>query len=379
MPALSFRQVSRTSFSVINLLITCPFFSLSVVASCFMTEHFEGEGLTQRDVQGEISHAIYDSALPLFRRMIEMGQVRLTFLDDEEYPKWSLQDGDDDEGLSRLFLNRWYWETEFLDMDNDFVLILQNGSSLCYHIDNLNQLQQYAIVGSVWSRNVNEHTSDLSQEGPCHGMLNQLYFRWHYRYEENTAQLPRETIAVMYPIICENGSSPLDLQGISLRSRKWMIKAIESCPHVKWSGIDNKVLRDSSCQVSAGRREPPISEALYFETILTGLDVTPRPIAYEASMFASHMLLWPEQALEQYGVPTSGDLRISAIQTGRPIISLMSNTNIKNKVTIPNAIYKPWQYHSAMLWRSKAMRNACPFLEYTFTPAVSQFQEATNT
>lgn len=43
-----------------------------------------GKDATEKEMQKEIVTNIYDSSLPLFRRLIESGRVRITFMDHRE-------------------------------------------------------------------------------------------------------------------------------------------------------------------------------------------------------------------------------------------------------------------------------------------------------
>ena len=55
---------------------------------------------------------------------------------------------------------------------------------------------------------------------------------------KHTPLQPKEILPETFPPVCEDGRGPVGNGGLSLRSRKWMIKAIETCPHVTNSGLE---------------------------------------------------------------------------------------------------------------------------------------------
>jgi hypothetical protein len=276
-------------------------------------------------------------------------------------------------------MNRDYWDREFLDVDSDMVLVYQEGASLCYQLEDLDTLKSKALVGALWPRESNPLIAE-PLEGACRGMPTRWknwlrpQRRWEMQQEnpelaakQHPAPKPRELLPEAYPEICENGRGPVGHGDFSLRSRKWMIQAIETCPHVTLSGL--KVENEPfACKVFE-----TISSDFYFGTVLAGIGA-PLPIGFEASLFASQILL-PEQAWEIYGLPTTtgSDLR-NSWESRRPTIQVDGE-----EITVPNALVKPWLYHSKEFLGSEVMTNACPFLRYTFIPEMSRLQEKSNT
>lgn len=273
-------------------------------------------------------------------------------------------------------MNANFWDRAFLEKDSDTVLIFQEGASLCYKLDDLEMLRSKALVGALWPR---ETTPLIAEpiEGACRAMPTRWKSwlrpqrRWKMQQErpelaakQHPAPKPRELLSEDYPEVCENGRGPVGHGDFSLRSRQWMLQAIATCPHVTFSGL--KVEDEPfACKVFE-----TISDDFYFSTVLAGIGA-PLPIGFEASLFASQILL-PEQALDIYGLPTSGsDLR-SSWESRRPTIQLD-----EGEMTVPNAFIKPWLYHSKDFLMSEVMTNACPFVQYTFTPDISRLEEAT--
>lgn len=294
-----------------------------------------GYGSTHEDhlsIQQSIRKDIYEKALPLFRTMIEQGRVRLTFLNWESY---KLHSCNDYRKLSSVLMNVHFWRDEFLNqVDNDLVLTLQADSALCDGPFVLNddgtststlellktKYGHYSYTGAPWPPKANE-LSPFPPEGMCQGMA----IRWRswllpQRKWERTQEhgkddsVPRPYILLKYefPPICVDGKGPVGNGGLSLRSRAWMIRVIESCPHVHMSGLDTSV--------SANRQYPckvleEVNEDLYFSTILNGLEA-PLPPAVEAAAFAVESL-WPNDALEMYGYTDTTMETLS----GRPLFS----------------------------------------------------------
>jgi hypothetical protein len=102
---------------------------------------------------------------------------------------------------------------------------------------------------------------------------------------KHPALKPKEILPEIFPPVCEGGRGPLGSGGFSLRSRKWMIRAIETCPHMTNSGMEVEG-QPLSCKVFE-----KVNEDFYFGTILRALGA-PLPLAYTASLFSTEML-WP--------------------------------------------------------------------------------------
>lgn len=305
-------------------------------------------------------------------------------------------------------MNRRFWEDEFVDgVDSDLVMIVQGDTALCYPLD-ITDLDQYAFVGGLWPKKATPLTPE-PMEGSCLGMpsrwsnwlLPQRRWRMQQQRQQQEEDLkssnsnpkpakpvpePKEILSEDFPSVCEHGRGPLGNGGFSLRSRRWMIRAIETCPHVAHSGIDLDDQPPLACKVFE-----QVNEDFYFGTILSGIDA-PLPNAYEASLFATEML-WPEQVWDMYGLPTQkgqnhgGGAGGSVVAQQQPPEGLRGETNVRvpsgkpfvwfehRKLTIPNGVHKPWWYHSNDLIRSNQVTKGCRFLPYIFTPDMSRFEE----
>lgn len=261
-------------------------------------------------------------------------------------------------------MNIRYWADEFIDgVDSDHVLFIQDDAVLC-HSYQLENYKDLAFVGSVWSK-----TSFQLKEGMCNGMR----MRWsswvgpqkHWERQQLRLSsipakklLPRPSVLIntTFPNVCSNGNGPVGNGGLSLRSRTWAIKAIETCPHVEFSDVDMDT-RVHACKVYED-----INEDLYFGIVLRGIGA-PLPSAYQASLFSTEML-WPEQVEEMFGI-AEGSVRIS----GQDLHQVRHDGK---RITVPAAVHKPWWYHSSELLRSPEMDNACPFLQYIFPSEQSE-------
>lgn len=261
-------------------------------------------------------------------------------------------------------MNINYWTDEFIDgVDNDRILFIQDDAVLCHSFD-VDEWKDYSFVGSVWAKK-----SFHFSEGMCHGMR----LRWNTwvgpqrRWENQQKRvnnvppkkrLPRPDVLLdnvdKFPDICSDNRGPVGNGGLSLRSRSWLIKVIETCPHVTLSAVDFEG-RVHACKVFE-----EINEDLYFGIVLRGLGA-PLPTAYEASLFSTEML-WPEQVVGMYGAPPSSDRQRYQIHYDGDVI------------TVPVGLHKPWWYQPSELLLSNEMDGACPFVKYIFPQKESSQQ-----
>lgn len=260
-------------------------------------------------------------------------------------------------------MNIHYWADEFIDgVDSDHVLFIQDDAVLCHHSFDLDHFRNFAFVGSVWP-----NQSFQLSEGMCNG----IPLRWsswiasQKRWERQQTRLssipiekrlprPDMLLNVNFPDVCSDGLGPVGNGGLSLRSRSWAIKAIETCPHVKFSSVDmDEGIR--ACKVL-----DDINEDLYFGIVLRGIGA-PLPTAYEASLFSTEML-WPEQVEEMFGAPPRGQTDKERHWVHRD----------GKQITMPAGLHKPWWYHSSELLLSPEMKSACPFLRYVFPSEQSE-------
>ena len=81
-------ELSRNGF----ILTSSLSLSLSrATAACAMEEYLGDEDTPLDEVTKEITQSIYGNSLPLFRKMIENGYVRLTILDHKKVRMWPRQ------------------------------------------------------------------------------------------------------------------------------------------------------------------------------------------------------------------------------------------------------------------------------------------------
>jgi len=335
-----------------------------------------GVNSNEEDATAEIVKNVYENALPLFRRTIESGRVRISFLDFHQFNVTACHQL---ENPSVVFLNVNYWRDDggFVKEDSDTVLLHQPGTTLCYPLTDLKSLREFAKVGNLWPQD--QHPMIVNPvEGACQGMPT-LWKNWlgdpqqwqgkmkkdvkptmDITREENSVhhqQQSKEILNNVFPKICEDGRGPIGHGTFSLRSRKWMIQAIEVCPHVSYSGTSS-----SSCTVF----DLTIGHDLHFGTILEGIHA-PMPLAFEASLFSTE-IFWPDDIWLLHGYPEKVlKEKIPFITPGRPTIRIDDE-----EFTIPNAIVQPWLFHL----HTKQLENACPFLPYTLP---TNFDDALDT
>lgn len=326
-------------------------------SSCIVREYLESSQgfVSDEAVMQTIGDHVYDSALPLFRTMIERGRVRISI---PNHVKYNLKSCSDYGNPSSALMNVNYWNDEFIEgIDSDHVLFVQEDAVLCHSFD-VNHYKDFAFVGSVWSKK----SLDLS-EGMCHGMP----LRWRswigpqMRWERQQKRLssiradkllprPEVLLNTTFPDICSNGLGPVGNGGFSLRKRTWAIKAIEACPHIKYSGI-NMNQSVFGCKVLE-----TINEDLYFGIVLRGIGA-PMPLAWEASLFSTEMLL-PGEVKEMYGEEPKD---VNSVSQKHRMIRYDDK-----RVTLSAGLHKPWWYHSTDFLRSPEVEDACPFLQYIF-------------
>jgi hypothetical protein len=269
---------------------------------------------------------------------------------------------------SRALMNIHLWKDELID--NDRVLIMENDSVFCSTEDILHdvlaQWESYAYLGAPWP---------IPSQDTCHDMSKQ----WHvwvqndlkgenisseqHKQRRNKNSLPNgkdmQQLESQFPDLCESGKGPgpVGRGGLSLRSREWMIRAIETCPHLLYSGIDVTSQKHAACHV----KDTAIDEGFYFSVVLRGLRA-PLPHAVPASLFAFESV-WPEDAAQAYGDP---DQHVSSGGNhhlySHPVIHWK-----KRRVTVSYGVHKAWDYFPESLLDSEDMNDACPFLKCVWT------------
>jgi hypothetical protein len=309
-----------------------------------------------------VAQAIYNRAMPQFRRMMERGQVRITVLN---HSKYGLTSCSDFFNPSRALMNVHYWQDEFLDgVDSDMILVMQDDSVLC-HAFNVTLWKDLAYVGALWAPKENPLWL-VPKVGMCKTIS--LYWRsWTLRYRKLDPNI----------LMCKPGYGPVGNGGLSLRSKSWMIRAIQTCPFTPYSGLPRGAAPGSTgCQVTRN-----INEDVYFATVLYGINA-PMPLAYEASLFTTEML-WPEQADEFYGPYTNqSKYDIVTKRWGEGNDGLLKYQRMQNKETygsiasiqqqdlrtVPIGLHKPWWYHPNQILLGSQILQECKFLKYMFDP-----------
>ncbi len=334
--------------------------------------HHRQQQLYANKKEQEVYNTIYNSSFPLFQAMIQSGNVRVSFLD---HTKYQLKSCDNYDNPSRAFMNYNFWNEEFInDVDSDLVLIMQDDSILCHSFD-IDQYRKFAFVGAVWPKISSTYNMNYCVSIPIAWKTWTLTQKqWeksiqnnnnhdHGRYHPNKPDTLLDSLE--FPDLCPNDNSsiaPIGNGGFSLRSRKYMMKAIKSCPHHSYSGLDlnGKVV---PCRVL-----DRINEDLYFAIVLRGIRA-PLPTAFEASLFSLESL-WPEEALEMYGGPLSFVEQRSISKRFWGISSsIYQGVHYNAKFyTIPVGMHKPWMYQSRESLLSSDVINQCPMFQFIVPP-----------
>jgi len=161
-----------------------------------------------------------------------------------------------------------------------------------------------------------------------------------------------------FPDVCSYGRAPAGNGGFSLRSRKWMIKAINTCPS-PYTAISSISTTTTSCNLP----NVDYPEDLYFATVLNGINA-PMPNAIEAALFAVEMIFL-ETAMQYY--PTNNNMKDDIIKQRliKQDYDLYRSVVVNDStITVPIGMHKPWWYHESSLLLSDQMKQQCPFMEH---------------
>lgn len=329
----------------------CVAFHTSSCKSILQTQNMRSLP-TDRQKVNVVAQSIYDKSLPLFRRMMERGQVRVNILDGEKYgvTKCDHWDG------NSIFLNERFWIDEFIDnVDSDMILTAQQDAVLCRHLD-IDLWKHFAHVGApwapwVWGCQNCDCMKDLwrTNAPKCNGMEN-------YRPDESISQ------------ICTPGHGGLQGNGgLSIRNRSWIIEALNRCP-TQFSGLGAQ-------------------EDVFFSTVLNALNAT-MPTAFEASLFAVESI-FPEHTFDYYHTLNNDEItdtiqRLWGKDTGMSVYNRLHQSN-SSKYTVPLGFHQLWNYGhaekcegvahtgcTALLKEQPNINEECKFLKYIYNFAEMQ-------
>jgi len=302
------------------------------------------------------AQSVYERSLPLFRRMMEGGRVRISVLEKGKYNIKSCDKWD----ISAVNMNVHFWKDEFIEgVDSDMILVMQSDAVLCHHLD-IDLWKHFAYVGGPWK-------PDLFSGG-C------VEMRRIWKSYAPLCNLQNPDVDL--PHLCTPGHGGLvGNGGLSIRNKQWMIKAIETCP-TEYSGMD------------AYQHFGHQAEDVYFSTVLNGIQA-PMPTAFEASLFAVEPL-FPEQTLEAHFSLTTDEIldtvrRLWGNNTGKLIYDRMhrietyilkmnesDTTNQTDSVsnivlrTIPIGFHQVWRLHPQDVLSGVQIQQECKFLKFLY-------------
>lgn len=314
-------------------------------SSCFVSR----EKISQYN--SSISEVVYSEIIqrtttfPILHHFLtKSGRVRVAILDHKKY---YLKSCSNFYPPSNAWMNVAYWRDEFIDADNDMIMMIQNDAVLCHDID-IDTWREFAFVGAPWRDDYNEI-----------GMCNLLEMKWNaWTATSNSESNNFQPLHNM----CKNGYGPQGNGGFSLRSRRWMIKAIESCPSILYSGLSKDIINVSSCKVT----EDDIPEDWYFATVLTGIGA-PMPLAFEAALFAGEMI-FPDMEANDWHGPKSVEIQKELIEKRLGKAGLERyRLYLKTKEPIhfiPIGIHKFWHHHEMDFVLDPHFHQQCPYLKF---------------
>ena len=288
-----------------------------------------------------VAKVIYERALPLFRRMMENGQVRINILNLKKY---GLHNCDNFETGSSIFMNLHFWTDEFIDgVDGDMILTVQDDSVLCRHFD-IDLWKHFVYVGAPWG-----------------DWLNCDSFRttWHDQWAPQCNGLTDYQLHDSMSHFCTEGYGGLQGNGgFSIRNRSWMVEAIQRCP-------------------LHGRG---LIEDLYFSHVLNGLNAS-MPSSFEASLFSVEAV-FPDQTAEYSNFDASKIAetinRLWGNATGLLLYEKMHRPetyfenssaaleSVPELYTIPIGFHKPWAFHQKEIFHGVQFQKECKFLKFLF-------------
>eukprot|EP00590_Aulacoseira_subarctica_P009972 CAMPEP_0172419290 /NCGR_PEP_ID=MMETSP1064-20121228/5737_1 /TAXON_ID=202472 /ORGANISM="Aulacoseira subarctica , Strain CCAP 1002/5" /LENGTH=423 /DNA_ID=CAMNT_0013158709 /DNA_START=161 /DNA_END=1432 /DNA_ORIENTATION=- len=277
--------------------------------------------------QTEVSaRAIYDRSLPLHRRMMERGQVRIGILEIGSYNIKACESWD----ANNLYTNVDFWKNEFFDgIDSNAILLVQDDAILCRYF-NVTPWKEYAYVGSPWDPDNNEYNFCDIVRG-----------QWR-KYAKRCSLLNLVSELPDSPGVCFGNG------GVSLRNRMWTIQVLQECPFHSWN------------------------EDLYFSAVFNGFRA-PLPTSFEASLFSAETIL-PDDVLLKLNITLSPIeieetktrlLGRSGIYEKRDRTELFDDAGSKQTLrTIPLFFHQAWRYLDPEFLVSAQMKKEYKFYQY---------------
>ncbi len=248
-----------------------------------------------------------EEAQPLFRKLIQQGNVRMTVLD---YSFYGLKSCHNFYNPSYAWQNWHFWgPREFTIEDSDLVLTVQDDAALCRRLD-IRLWQDTSWLGAPWPASQGKQPWNLCSSMPAN------WISFH-----NRTSIPPPPYPSPDELCTNHRLGPQGNGGVSLRRRSWLLKAIEYCP-TQAAGIDT-----SSAICNAYNT---LAEDIYFVTILRGIGA-PLLSAYEAALFVWESRAIP-QIVEQYKI-TNETWKQERLE------QRWGTTNLS---LVPIGIHKPW-------------------------------------
>ena len=222
-------------------------------------------------------------AKPMFRFMIQQGQVRMTVLN---HTKYHLKSCSNFYSPNFAFENIHYWGTEeYTSQDSDLVLVVQDDAVLCQTLA-IDQWKDVAWVGAPWKPTYGKKAWNF-----CSSLPNLWNESHHRARKSNSATQPPPYPHNASEICSVALAGPHGNGGFSLRQRSWLRKVIHYCPAVPNKdsllykkklhvhGLTQEEFDEAVCQAA------PHAEDIYFVSFLRGLEA-PIPSILDAALFS---------------------------------------------------------------------------------------------
>jgi len=395
---------------------------------------FWGAGTNSKKIANELEVRAPEGSE--VRRWISRGNVRVSELDVGRYAKelggcdggtydfdhwvkWENTSKSQSELPSisndAVLLSQGYWAEEFLPADSDRVLVVPPGTLFLRPL----RLSSVTAGETSFGESVPSPPVEwaylaapgkVGTQETC-SKPPRLWNDWHRNVDMNL--ISANPLFPTGKTLCSDPSLfPVDggsgVGGPSLRSRKWMIRAIEYCPHADLSGLPPSKVALTACRVE-GDSDFGLPEGVYFSTLLRGMahgarairagsleiftvyaDSPSLPTMFEATLFAAIDAIsdsfsagsfsavgeevmepavlrgWDKGKILAYFF--SGKQRNSVLSNSKVVGAVGARTLFDSPMSFPVALFEPWKHLDPYILFGQHLIDRCPELRTTTNP-----------
>jgi len=382
---------------------------------------FWGAGTNSKKIANELEVRAPEGSE--VRRWISRGNVRVSELDVGRYAKelggcdggtydfdhwvkWENTSKSQSELPSisndAVLLSQGYWAEEFLPADSDRVLVVPPGTLFLRPL----RLSSVTAGETSFGESVPSPPVEwaylaapgkVGTQETC-SKPPRLWNDWHRNVDMNL--ISANPLFPTGKTLCSDPSLfPVDggsgVGGPSLRSRKWMIRAIEYCPHADFSGLPQSKVASAACRVKRGTNSTHLAppEGIYFSTLLRGMahaahvirsdapgstvldtDVPLLPTVYQASIFTTNYDALPDFfSADRFGADAQDAIQLAGHQN-RSSKQFSDYSIMERKIksigtALPIALVEPWKHLSThvlfgqIIGRNPQLLKAIPMIE----------------